>query len=352
MINQIANKIKTTLNGFNEVQIREKMLKHYKTLHLINDEGTWATPELQNISGDLLPQITEEVSKSFIDKMALLAKENPYLVDFFEKIKNENFDILIRKVQAEGSELLPDVMAYSMVLERLTIAMYNDPKIIKSCIDIFPETRKKKNHFKGLNIFHEVKLKSVEMSIKNEFLKCHTSGIVKPDNTRWLLFIGILEAALTDFFNGYINNSKVGYILAVNKAGSKKYDPRTKAGPSKWSEDKKAIALSVPLPKEWADLYQTWNMAFVAYHPLFPYLLPKLFIPQVANYKDKPTEFMYNRVLALYVTVNYMGFRNQEKANNNEMDINWLDKKIPTLWGKINLENARNYQNKLKAAKN
>jgi len=58
--------------------------------------------------------------------------------------------------------------------------------------------------------------------------------------------------------------------------------------------------LRFALPRRWADLYTTWNLAFVSHYGDFPYLMTKLLIPQVNGYQDSPEEYIYNRLLALY----------------------------------------------------
>lgn len=40
----VTNEIKKSLNGFNEQKMYDNMLKHYQTLHLIDEKGNWAMP--------------------------------------------------------------------------------------------------------------------------------------------------------------------------------------------------------------------------------------------------------------------------------------------------------------------
>ncbi len=156
--------------------------------------------------------------------------------------------------------------------------------------------------------------------------------------------VNILEAVVTDYISGFRDNAKAGLTLAFHKTGSKHHDPRTGCGPSTWSDDKRAISMSMPMTKEWCDLYQTWNMAFVSTLKDFPYIIPKLLIPQVADYQGVPTSYMYKRILALYLCLNHASFNYVEKAKNHEKVIEWNDKKLSSLWGKVNLENAQIYK--------
>ena len=75
-----------------------------------------------------------------------------------------------------------------------------------------------------------------------------------------------------------------------------------------WTKDGKGFDYSMPLKREWADLYQTWNMAFCSQISDFPMVLPKLFIPEVADYQKEPGVYIYRRAIALYLHLNYGAF--------------------------------------------
>jgi hypothetical protein len=350
-IRKIVDQIKSCLDGVSEKNMHDKMLRHYKILHLIGEDGKWTTPELQAISNELLPEnITEDTSKIFIDKMAAIALKNAYLVDFFKIAEKETFTKLSKKMETEGRVIIPNVIAWAFVLERLTKAMYDNPIIIRNCVAIFQGLRNSRNLFKGTTIFYKIKLLSIERPITNNYLKNFETGIVNPSDGRWTLPLNILEATITDYLGGRIDNARAGVALLANGPG-KKNDPRTGAGPSDWSPDKKVPRRSSPLPTEWADLYQTWNMAFVTHFPAFPQIIAKLFIPIVADYQDKPKEYLYIRVLALYLTLYHFGLDKIERNKNNQPEIDWYDEKLTRLWGKINLESAKKYKSEISRQK-
>ena len=135
---QLKNSIKNTLGGFDEYKMRKQMFKHYKLLHLINGTEEWVTPELKEISSELLPRdMTEEKSKDFVELMAQLAGRNPYLVNFLQRVENIKFEHLAFRVEKEGGQLFPDIVAYAIVLDCLTKATYENPKILENCVEIF-----------------------------------------------------------------------------------------------------------------------------------------------------------------------------------------------------------------------
>ena len=59
-----------------------------------------------------------------------------------------------------------------------------------------------------------------------------------------------------------VDNALAGKTLALNRPGLEE-DKRTMAGPTEISENGQMIEFSPPLPSLWADLYETWNMAYV-----------------------------------------------------------------------------------------
>lgn len=346
---KITDIIKKPLDGFDENRMHDQMLKYYRLLHLIDDKGKWKTPELQRVSSWLLPRdMTERKSKDFINKMAVLAEKNPYLLNFLKMARNGKFKSLSQSVKSEGKQLFPDLVAYSVVLERLTKATYDDPNILESCVKIFKKERRKISRFKHETLFRKIKLESIEGPIiEHIILKSYKTGKVAKNAGRFILFLNILEATLADVIERNRDNVKVGWELAINKAGSKNNNLVTGAGPSGWSRDKKGISLRPPLPKEWADLYQTWNMAFVSQSQSFPYLIIKLLIPQVANYQNNPALYLHKRVLALYICLNYLIFDCAKRMEAKIPAIRWDDKELTRLWGKSNLESMKQYKSKL-----
>jgi hypothetical protein len=342
---KIAGILKAAVKGIDEKRMQNLLAKQYDCLHLMDERKNWLLPSLNAISGELLPNdLTEEKTVNFIDEIARLAEANPYLVSFLKRVDQETFPVLAGKVSAEGAVVIPELVAYAWMLECLTRAMYNDYRIALEFVPHFQKERNEPNSFNYVNYFHKLKLKSVEIPIKKNIAKRFGSGIISPQAYRWTLPINILEACLTDYMNGYKHNARAGRTLMVNRPGRKTDHPLTGAGPSRWSENKKAVSVRMPMPKQWADLYQTWNMAFVMQFPVHLYLLPKLLIPQVASYQNAPTEYIYKRVLALYLVVNYSGFCVQAKANNKEQVADWRDSKLTKLWGESNLESAKAYE--------
>jgi len=338
---KVVRIIKEHMTGWDERRMYMQMRRHYQILQLIDREGRWASLELQKLSSVLLPRnMTEELSHHFIDEMARAAERNPVLVRFLERANEATFDHLRDKVSLEGKEVIPDVIALALVFEKLTKAMYDHPVIIRDCVRIFEGTKADVK----LLLFTRLKLVMIGGPVKRIFLKAHRTGRVPARAGAWMTPLNILVAAVADWIAGYRDNVQVGWTLAKHGPGAAAYDPRTGAGPASFSTEKKAICVAAPLPKEWADLYQNWNMAFISQIKDFVYLLPKLCIPQVAAYQERPTEYIYNRVLALYIYLHYSKFAKVEKTKRNEPYIQWNDRQLTELWGRVNAESAKLYE--------
>ena len=69
--------------------------------------------------------------------MAENAIKNKYLHDFLLQSEISYFTKILSKVKMEGGAIFPDVIAYAMVLEKLTLAMRNDWKILEACNQVW-----------------------------------------------------------------------------------------------------------------------------------------------------------------------------------------------------------------------
>ena len=102
----------------------------------------------------------------------------------------------------------------------------------------------------------------------------------------------------------------------------------------------------MPLSKEWADLYSTWNMGFVSHYSYFPYVMAKLLIPEVSDYQDKPNEYIYDRALALYAHLHFSLFGRSEGGTNVD-SFNWATDEFTDHFGEVNRASANDYDAKV-----
>ncbi len=350
-LKDISEIIKKSLEGITEKEMFNSMEKHYKTLHLINENGQWIDSEFQKYSSILLPNdMSNSKINLFVDQIEKTLFQNNYFMFFIDSIKQKQYGTLKKKFDEESAVIIPDIIAYSLVLENLTRAIVENNVLLESIYNNFRKARKASNSFKLLPLFHKIKLLSVEKPIE-QYIRYHTTRLIPPKSGRMGVSINIWEATWTDWKSQNKNNAKAGKVLAQNKAGSLKKDPLTGAGPSEWSDDGRIPLRSFPFALEWTDLYQTWNMAFVTRFQDFPYILPKLLIPIVADYKNTPKEYIYKRAIALYIYLNFASFSMANHKSMNIKPINWFDKELNKDWGYCNAKSAEDYLKKISDVK-
>ena len=347
----IAERIRESIAGLDKDRITELVRRHLAQLRLIDAAGTWQAQELAALGDWLLGEdLDTRDALELVDEAARCAEANPYLVEFLSRAEGEAFDRLYRKLHREGATVLPSVVTYGLLLQRLTQAMRNDWRILQACKEIWLKAREVEDMKSHLIVFERVKVLSIDVPIKRA-LEFHESGSVAPDFARVLLPINIIEAMFEDIRLGNPDNAASAWPLVKDRPGSWARKAKTGEVTARWSEDRKAILLSFALPRRWADLYAPWNLAFVSHYGDFPYWMTKLLIPQVNGYQDSPEEYLHNRVLALYSHLHYMGFGRIDLARQGRNAIDWHDEALTKLWSSINRESADKYSEAVKQLK-
>lgn len=340
---RIAEHIKEVITGLRRDRIAELIRQHLGQLRLIDGTGRWQAEQLAAISDWLLGEdLDTGDALELVDEVARCAGANPYLAEFLSRAKGETFDRLYHKIRTEGATVLPSVVTYALLLERLTQAMRNDWRLIQACREIWLRARDAEDMKSQLIVFERAKVLSIDVPIKRA-LEFHESGSVAPQFGRVLLPMNIIEAMFEDIRLGNRDNAVSAWPLVKDRPGSWAREANTGEVAARWSEDRKAIVLSFALPQRWADLYATWNLAFVSHYGDFPYWMTKLLIPRVSGYQDSPEEYLYNRVLALYTHLHYMGFGRIDLASQGRDAIDWHDEALTELWSSVNRESAEKY---------
>jgi hypothetical protein len=172
------------------------------------------------------------------------------------------------------------------------------------------------------------------------------SGAIDKKLARFFLPLNIMEAVFVDSLAGNKDNAFAGFILAKNPPGVNE-NKALGSGPTVLSSDGKKALIAPPFPKEYADLYSAWNLAFVSNVGTF--WLMKLLIPSVSGYQENPREYMFYRVLGLYTALN-MAVILQEQEDQDLIFGAFHPAEFKTFLGKSNAKNARLYQDKINAA--
>ena len=340
---RIAERIEESIAGLQKDHISELVRQHLMQFRLIDRMGRWQAQELA-ADGDWLLGEDLDVHNALelLDDAARCAEANSYLVEFLNRAGGGASEQLREKVRSEGATVLPSVVTYGLLLERLTQAMRNDWKVIAACREIWLGARDAEDMKSHWTVFEHAKVVSIDVTI-DRVLGFHESGSVDPGFTRLLLPVNIIEAMFEDIRLGNRDNAASAWPLVKDRPGSWAREAKTGEVAARWSEDRKAILLSFALPRKWADLYTTWNLAFVSHYGDFPYLMTKLLIPQVNSYRDSPEEYIYNRLLALYCQLHYTGFGRIDLASQGRSAIDWHDEALTKLWSSVNRQSAEKY---------
>jgi len=339
----IADAVIEKVSHITAYDIYDLMEAQYKKLNLIDENGVWTIYEMEQYGDYLLPDmLTMAEMNDFVYTMAHHFNENPYASSFLDVAVGNDYPALIEKFDNEGASILPNILAYAQVLNRLTVVMYNDNSLLQPIDEHFKVIRSNKKLLKNFTFFLKAKLYSVAIPVSG-YVKYFADNHVPTYKPRLTLPLNIMEATLVDFFAGRKDNAFAGWVLAKNRSGNK-YNPETGADKPRISEDGTAVEYRMPFPKEWADLYSTWNMAFVSKYENFPYFYTKLMIPQVANYKNKPSQYIYNRALALYIHLHHMLITRGENVENGTKDFNWMNEDLMNDWGAENKISAKEYK--------
>jgi len=313
----------------------------YQVLRLMDARGAFTVKQLagKGLEADFDP-------RAFVQRMVTCAAQNPYLTAFVQEASGKSFAFARHP---DRDAVLARATTYAVALDRLTKVAYDDWRILEALKQRFAQvetgTFGKKFRHVG-TFFGRVKQISIDVVMKN-WIDFHKARKVPYDHGRVLLPVNIAEAVLEDMRLGYKDNARAGVTLTFNRPGKKTLDPKTHAGPTRFTPDKKAILCAPPLPRQWADLYSTWNLGFVSHYPNAPFFFAKLLTPQVGCYHGRPEGYIYNRVIALYLQIRHERYtlvdRESPKAwSPPKMD--WTDKAFSQAWGKSNRASAKRYE--------
>lgn len=320
----------------------ERMVNQYRLVRLLDHDGQWATPELQAASTRLLPtpsELTRSAINRFVDEIGELIDQNPYLSDALSSVADTSAaSALAAKVQTEGDWILPQVIAYGMVLDRLTAAMAEDWRLLQSVTEHWDEVRRREGVVRQLireaQPFELAKLYSVLGPIRS-IIEFHEQGRVDPGFLDPMLSVNINEAVAADVARAHFANAEAGLVLAEHGPGHQ--------GRGAGFTANREIRVWMPAPERWADLYQTWNLAFVSHYPRFPFVMVKLAIPAVAGYHDEPETYIARRAIALHVHLHVL-LLGRTQASFPGADMDWYDPEFTKAFGRANARSARAYE--------
>ena len=343
-VDYFADLIRSQLTEVDAEEFKSRVIKQYQYLHMLDKNGNWTRQVFADHEDTLLPgSLSLEDQNSLIDEIAANLKKNPYLVTFLNDARFQTFTGVKQKFDTEGRDVIPNAVAYAFALEKVMTVLLENPETLGFFKDFWQEERKKAGvSIKQAGVFGLIKLHSVEQPIEKmvEFFETRN---LDPQFLREFLTLNIYEAHIADKVKGNFDNSAAAEPLMKYKAGDQTENPETGAGAATFSDDGKKIEIRYAYAKEWNDLYQVWNLAFVTLINNYPYLFAKLLISQVSDYDQRPNEYIYRRALALYISLNYYNLKHIIDTNEGTPRIDWTDKELTRAWGAINKRSSFKY---------
>ncbi len=348
----IQDKIDSVLTQFSEDDIRLALIKCYEQFYVLDESANWALPQLQTHRDFLIPKkdLLNEI-KTFCLQITCSIEQNEYLMDFFETIDFER-PIEISSVSDEEEIQCLYYILFGFSLDRFNRLLRDDVDLLEETVSHFQKTRFKLGFYRLTNILAIIKLHSIQRPV-TEFIKQRKQGKINKNFGKFILSFNIFEATLVDLCTAHLRNALSSLPLiffSPNFKGLFGVMKNFKRGAhSRFSPDAKAVEMYSPEQKKWSDLYQSWNMAFVAQFPEGLYLNMKLFIPSVAQYESNSGEYMHNRITALLLAMNYIDFASHyPRIPIKIKNIKTFPKTLTQLWGRINYRNAIKYFKSLK----
>lgn len=338
-----------------ENEWRVLLCESYQQFELLDLDNLWINELIACHAGVLLPSVNiKESILKLLDEMKDGLFENPYFVEFLEKIpwENkdalENYSVLTVMSSDKNKELkfIKSIISFAFCLEKINVLLRDDSNVLELLVKLYKIKRKKNNFYRLSNILGVIKFHSIELPLLR-FLKAKKKKRMSANFGKYILMLNIFEAMLVDLAVGLYDNAKSTFPLIVFSPNFKGwfFGRYQKGEPSTFSKDGKALLMFSPAPKEWADLYQVWNMAFVAQFAQAPYLLAKLIIPSVSRYVDRPAEYMHTRITALHLTMNYLdSAMNAPKIRVDLKDLGPAQRPLIDLWGRVNKNCSLQYK--------
>jgi hypothetical protein len=344
-IERIGDFILGTVSDVTEDEMHDLMVEHLQRMHFVNDEMEWASPELAAIEFFLLSETGPEDVRAFIDATEKHVGENEYLKLFLKRaVKDDRLDSFVETVRAQREEF-PSIIAYAMVLDRLTRAMTSDYELLESSIQVLTRAADEARMLEYTYPSELEKLHLVEGFILG-VVYAQRMGVFLPEFGSGELPANIMWAVDIDRHLGNEDNAEVGEMLT-------RYGPGYDGGPTaRMSANGNIVLLTIPEPLRWMDLYATWNMAYVSHYTDFPMMVTKLLIPTVSDYRTEPEGYLHVRLIALYLHIYHQLLVRADTLRLDRWDadeIVWNDLYLTELWGKVNRESAREYERIMEA---
>ncbi len=375
---KIINKTLSVLDINLNMKTNPKEIKKILTEMYLNDFKTKYSPIKIFLSNaktkpQNLKPLLENIQKGIITK-------HPAILEFLQKALNKKW--------LKPNKGIIKTIYFSFILEALTAAMANSNTFTKeiqkhflskrknygiknsSSIHTFWKVLKKTKSFfdaaKTISVDPVIAYYIIKRDLKGKpITKLHLKNLLKnkkitffqyksifksvnedEKNSYTGLRVNISEAGITEYKKGFISNAFASHTLNENLISSPPLNDFSKRNifPEHHNgnfynslANNNNFTSKVKFSKEWISLYETWNLTFILGELSDPHIFfSKLLIPSVID--SKPENYMFTRVLALWLSFNFYilnKFEDKEACENIKNK-----EKMVKAWGKINKKYA------------
>ncbi|WP_345195718.1 hypothetical protein, partial [Kistimonas scapharcae] len=301
----------------------------------LKDDSGYRSQLFQDFENNLISEIrTDEFYvNSFVDKIAHNMKKNNYFLHAIAGVMQHSDLDAINEHEEYIAQNMSDWLALAITVDALTEAQAKDIDFLEACMNTWDDDRRQQGGLlRSLGFSATVKLLSVDKPVKDG-MRYRRNGQLDRSFTRNMLPFNIIEAVIYDIAQGNFDNAAAGLVLAKNHPG--KYSD---ASAELLSDS--TVKIKVPCPEHWADLYNTWNMAFVSDFNSMPYFTSILIVPSVSGYREwSCEEYMARRAYLLRSMLKYFSNLDESKRSHASPVAS-----ITRQWGRVNKASARHYE--------
>ena len=297
--------------------------------------------------------------KRFLQDVASAAKKNPLYVvvaaeiastadwkaKYFPAESEQTHDDLKRTITYG---VLLDMVAHVCLKEPMRAGATAPPTFVKQLYDHLAKQRKEIDWKPYCESFVRLKIQSVSIGVATSWLPYKENfprpaqGLEDGD----VVSANILEAVITDLNNGFDDNAVCGTVLMRHPVNRDAVEGLRNAR-SEAALDYGNLNCKPALPRQWNNLYSSWNMAFgTGTFRNWVYGCAKLLNPTVAGAYHTEDEGLYlaPRCYTLWFHLHWYAFVRAKRRSIEPRGANWRNTALTNLWGFINKAAARSYE--------
>ena len=309
--------------------------------------------DLSSMKDEILAKSDYKSIKTLIGDVAKGVAQNPILVQVLAELSKSEYHL----VPPHGFERDREVrlaVVYTFLLHTLSKMMFDEPVaaecFMRRLFEGFARRSDQMDWKPYFNAFERMKLPSIEFPM--EFYVNYKRGepyVVEEGNGAFLA-MNILEAMYQDTKVGSDANAAAGYEMMM-EPNMRAPIPGLENDLSCLFSEKTAVVSNKPsFPKDWANLYSSWNLCFVSNYKDYPMYYAKLLAPVVlSTYQNvDPGLYIYPRVLALYLHIQYEKFSRAASQSAGPKGMEWRSERLLLLWGQVNHKAAQEFQQRVR----